>query len=322
MASILAVDDERENLELLEAVLTPAGHTVRKATGGREALQAVEQEAPELILLDLMMPGVSGFDVCEMLRANERTARIPIIIVTAIDQLPAKERILSLGADEFLTKPIQGVEVVARVEAMLRVRHLRQDLDRALAYLHELEIARHENRRRRLEAAGDAFMGLAREPADPKASMILLVDDEELTRQFYGDLLVQHGFRVVAVTGGREALEAAARHPVEAVLLDIMMPVLSGLEILGQLHERFPELPVIILTAHPSSQNAITALKLGAFDFIVKGLQPEFLVVAVRRAIHRFAELREKRELIGALEARIRELEARLAALSGTSESR
>jgi two-component system cell cycle response regulator len=322
MASILAVDDEPENLELLEAVLRPAGHTIRKATGGREALQAVEQEAPELILLDLMMPGVSGFEVCEMLRANERTARIPIIIVTALDQLPVKERVLSLGADDFLTKPIQGVEVVARVEAMLRVRHLRQDLDRALAYLHELEIARHENRRRRLEAAGDAFVGLAREPGDPKASMVLLVDDEEMTRQFYGDLLVQHGFHVVAVASGSEALEAAPRHPLEAVLLDIMMPELSGLETLGQLHERFPDLPVIILTAHPSSQNAITALKLGAFDFIVKGLQPELLVVAVRRAIHRSAELREKRELIGALEARIRELEARLAAIPGTPEAR
>jgi DNA-binding NtrC family response regulator len=152
--------------------------------------------------------------------------------------------------------------------------------------------------------------------------MVLLVDDEEMTRQFYGDLLAKHGFRVVAVASGSEALEAAPRHPVEAVLLDIMLPELSGLEILGQLHERFPDLPVIILTAHPSSQNAITALKLGAFDFIVKGLQPEFLVVAVRRAIHRFAELRETRELIGALEARVRELESRLAALSRTSETR
>lgn len=322
MASILIVDDEPENLELLEAVLTPAGHTIREAGGGREALQAVEQEVPELILLDLMMPGVSGFDVCEMLRANERTARIPIIIVTALDQLPVKERILGLGADDYLTKPIQGAEVVARVAAMLKVRHLRQDLDRTLAYLHELEIARHGHRRRTLEEFGGASKGLVREPGDPKASMVLLVDDEEMTRQFYGDLLVEHGFRVVAVASGTEAMEAASHHPVEAVLLDVMMPEVSGLETLEKLQKRFPDLPVIILTAHPSSQNAITALKLGAFDFIVKGLQPELLVVAVRRAIHRFAEVREKRDLIAALEARIRELESRLAAISGVPETR
>jgi len=321
MASVLIVDDEPENLELLEAVLTPAGHTIRKAGGGREALQAVEQELPELILLDLMMPGVSGFDVCEMLRASERTARIPIIIVTALDQVPVKERVLGLGADDYLTKPIQAAEVVARVAAMLKVRHLRQDLDRTLAYLHELELARHGHRRRTLEDLEGASREVVREPGDPKASMVLLVDDEELTRQFYGDLLVEHGFRVVAVAGGTEALEAASRHPVEAVLLDVMMPEVSGLETLEKLHRRFPDLPVIILTAHPSSQNAITALKLGAFDFIVKGLQPELLVVAVRRAIHRFAEVREKRDLIAALETRVRELESRLAALAGPSQT-
>lgn len=322
MASILIVDDEPENLELLEAVLTPAGHTIRTAGGGREALQAVEQETPELILLDLMMPGVSGFDVCEMLRASERTARIPIIIVTALDQLPIKERVLGLGADEFLTKPIQGTEVVARVEAMLKVRHLRQDLDRALAYLHELEIARHEHRRRALEEVGSVSAEGVREPKDPGASMVLLVDDEELSRQFYGDLLVEHGLRVVAVSSGAEALEATVRHPVEAVLLDIMMPEMSGLATLEQLQKRFPDLPVIILTAHPSSQNAIMALKLGAADFIVKGLQPELLVVAVRRAIHRVAGIREQRQLIAALESRVRELEARLAAISGTPNTR
>jgi two-component system cell cycle response regulator len=322
MASIVAVDDERENLELLEAVLTPAGHTVRKVAGGREALQAIELEAPELILLDLMMPGVSGFDVCEMLRANERTARIPIIIVTALNQVPVKERILRLGADDYVTKPIRGAEVIARVDAMLKVRHLRQDLDRALAYLHELELARHAHRRRTLKELEGAATGAVREPRDPTASMVLLVDDEELPRQFYGDLLVEHGFRVVAVASGAEAMEAASQFAVEAVLLDIMMPEVSGLQTLELLQQRFPDLPVIILTAHPSSQNAVTALKLGATDFIVKGLQPDLLVLAVRRAIHRSAELREKRELIAALEARIRELEARLAALSGTPESR
>lgn len=322
MANILIVDDEPENLELLEAVLTPVGHSVRKARGGCEALQAVEEELPELIVLDLMMPGVSGFEVCEMLRANEGTARIPIIIVTALNQLPIKERALGLGADEFLTKPIQGAEVVARVEAMLRVRHLRQDLDRALAYLHELEIARHEHRRRTLEVLEGDAAGVARQPGDSTASMVLLVDDEELPRQFYGDLLVEHGFRVVAVASGAEALEAASRHPVEAVLLDIMMPEVSGLQTLELLQQQSPDLPVIILTAHPSSQNAVTALKLGATDFIVKGLQPDLLVLAVRRAILRSAELREKRELIVALEARIRELESRLAAISGAPETR
>lgn len=312
MPSILVVDDEPENLELLEGILAPAGHTIRKARDGRQALQAVEEDLPEVILLDLIMPGVSGFEVCEMLRAQERTARIPIIVITALDHFGTKERVLTLGADDYLTKPIHPAEVLARVEAMLRVRHLRQDLDRTLAYLHELEVARHSHRRRALKGTA-----ISSEPSpgggDRAAPVILLVDDEELTRQFYGDLLVERGFRVVAVASGTEALAALPQHPVEAVVLDIMMPELSGLETLEQFRKRAPDLPVIILTAHPSSQNAITALKLGAFDFIVKGLQHELVILAIRRAVHHFAELREKRQLIATLEARVRELEERLA---------
>lgn len=313
MASILVVDDERENLELLEGVLSSTSHAVRMAGGGREALQAVETEVPDLILLDLMMPGVSGFEVCEMLRADPRTARIPIIIITALAQLGVKERALALGADDYLTKPIQRADVLARVEAMLRVRHLRQDLDRTLAYLHELEIARHSHRRQTLEEMGVSLAAPVREGEGSAAPMVLVVDDEELTRQFYGDLLVERGFRVVAVANGAEAVATVAKHSFEAVVLDIMMPELSGLEALEQIRRIAPDLPVVILTAHPSSQNAIAALKLGAFDFIVKGLQHELVVLAVRRAVHHFAQLREKRHAIEALEARIRELEARLA---------
>jgi DNA-binding response OmpR family regulator len=312
MASILIVDDEPENLELLEGILAPTGHLIRKAEGGREALQAVEEELPELILLDLMMPRVSGFEVCEMLRSHQRTARIPIIIVTGFDQFGTKERVLAIGADDYLTKPINPGDVQARVDAMLKVRHLRQDLDRTLAYLHELEIASYTHRRRVLAKMIVGPMPSVQETGGGATPTILLMDDEEIARQFYGDLLVQHGFRVVAAAGGQEALEAALRHPLDAGLLDLMMPDVSGLNVLEELRRLVPDLPIIIITAYPSPQAAITAFKLGAFDFIVKGLQQDLVVLAVRRAIHHASELREKRQTIAALEARIRELEARL----------
>jgi DNA-binding response OmpR family regulator len=261
------------------------------------------------------MPGVSGFEVCEILRADPRTSRIPIIIVTALAQLGVKERALTLGADDYLTKPIDPADVLARVEAMLKVRHLQQDLDRTLAYLHELEVARHGHRRRALAEMGIAVTAPARAAQDSGPPSVLLVDDEEMTRQFYGDLLVDSGFHVVAAASGTEALAALPRHPIEAVVLDIMMPELSGLETLEQLRRVSPDLPVIILTAHPSSHNAIVALKLGAFDFIVKGLHHELVVMAVRRAIHHFTQLREKRHTIEALEARVRQLESRIRGL-------
>jgi DNA-binding NtrC family response regulator len=151
---------------------------------------------------------------------------------------------------------------------------------------------------------------------------VLIVDDEPENLELLEAVLTPVAHSIRKAAGGREALQAVEQEAPELILLDLMMPGESVLATLEQLQQRFPDLPVIILTAHPSSQNAITALKLGAFDFIVKGLQPDLLVVAVRRGIHRFAERREKRELIVALEGRVRELESRLAALSGTPPSR
>ena len=142
---------------------------------------------------------------------------------------------------------------------------------------------------------------------------ILLIDDEALTRDFYGDLLADHGFRVFAAGSGTEGLDLAGHHPVEAVILDIMMPGMSGLEALERLHGQHPDLPIIMLTAHPSSQNAITALKLGAFDFIVKGLDHTLIVLAAHRAIRHHREILAQRQEVAQLRARIAELEGSLA---------
>lgn len=305
--TVLIVDDEAVNRALLEAILTEAGYEVQQAEGGEAALVQATSQPPDLILLDLMMPGMSGFEVCRRLKQDPATSAVPVIVVTALGQLKNKEAALTSGADDFVTKPVQPGDLRARVEAMLKVRRIRQDLDRTLAYLHELEAARHTQRR-------DALASLvsATDPASPPPSPaipILLVDDEAITRRFYGDLLTEHGFRVVTAGSGAEALQMARHQPVEAAILDIMMPGMSGLETLERLHAQAPELPVIMLTADASSQNAITALKLGAFDFIVKGLEHDLMVLAVHRAVRHHRETVKRREEAAKLQARIAELE-------------
>ena len=303
--TILIVEDEATNRELLEAILTGSEYRVIRAESGAAALAIATAEPPDLILLDLVMPGMNGFEVCQRLKDDPRTAAVPVIAVTALGTIQAKEWAFTRGADDFVTKPVEAEDLRARVQAMLKVRQIRQDLDRTLAYLHELEAARHAKRRATL--AGLAAEAPPQPP--PAAPSILLVDDEALTRDFYGALLTEHGFRVFTAGTGSEGLELARRHPVEAVILDIMMPGMSGLEVLERLHVRDPDLPVIILTAYPSSRNAIAALKLGAFDFIVKGLDPELVVLAVHRALRqRQAALHQKRELAW-LRARLAELE-------------
>ncbi len=307
--TILIVDDETGNRELLEAILTEAGYQVVEAATGAEALAQATAAPPDLILLDLMLPGMSGFEVCERLKQEPTTGAVPIIVVTALGQVRTKEHALTSGADDFVRKPVEPEDLRTRVAAMLKVRSIRQELDRTLAYLHELEAARHAQRRAAVSSV------VAKGAAPPEAASqdlpVLLVDDEALTRQFYGDMLADHGFRVLAASDGAEALALASHTPIEAVLLDLMMPGMSGLEVLGRLKAQDPDLPVIVLTAHASAPNAITALKLGAFDFIIKGLAPDLVVLAVHRAVrHRRNTVTTRRETEW-LRARIAEMEER-----------
>jgi two-component system cell cycle response regulator len=306
--TILVVDDEAANRELLEAILTGAGYRVTQAGDGPAALAQANGAPPDLILLDLMMPGMSGFEVCQRLKQDPATAEVPVIVVTVLGQINSKETALTSGADDFLTKPVRVEDLLARVRAMLKVRRIRQDLDRTLAYLHELDATRHAQRREALASLASAPQPPAHQT--PSTPVILLVDDESLTRDFYGDFLSEHGFQVVAAKDGVEGLEMARRHPVEVVILDIMMPGMSGLEVLERIRGHDPQLPVIILTAFPNSRNAITALKLGAFDFIVKGLGHELVLLAVHRAVRVRRETLARGEEIVQLRSRIAELEA------------
>jgi class 3 adenylate cyclase/CheY-like chemotaxis protein len=127
-ACILVVDDTPSNVKLLSDVLTARGYAVRTATTGTEALEAIERECPDLVLLDVMMPGMSGYDVCRKIRSNPATVMLPVVMVTALD--PGQERVkgIEAGADDFLSKPINQPEILARVRSLLRIKSLHDDL--------------------------------------------------------------------------------------------------------------------------------------------------------------------------------------------------
>jgi class 3 adenylate cyclase len=127
-AKILVVDDTPSNVKLLADVLGAKGYAVVTAASGAEALEAIERERPDLVLLDVMMPGMSGYDVCRKIRANPATTMLPVVMVTALD--PGQERVkgIDAGADDFLTKPIHQPEILARVRSLLRIKSLHDEL--------------------------------------------------------------------------------------------------------------------------------------------------------------------------------------------------
>jgi DNA-binding response OmpR family regulator len=136
---ILIADDNVQNVELLEAYLAGIDCELKTAFDGEETLQAVETFRPDLILLDVMMPKLSGFEVCRKLRANPDTKETLILMVTALNEAADFERGVQAGTDDFLTKPVNKVELLCRIKSLLRVRHLKSQLDRTLAYLAEVE---------------------------------------------------------------------------------------------------------------------------------------------------------------------------------------
>jgi DNA-binding response OmpR family regulator len=121
-AKILVVDDEEKNVKLMEAILLPRGYAIIKAYNGEEALQQVTEQAPDLILLDVMMPIMNGFDVCKKLKDDPDTRLIPVVIMTALGQVEDRVKGIEAGADDFLTKPVNRDELLARIQTSLRLK--------------------------------------------------------------------------------------------------------------------------------------------------------------------------------------------------------
>jgi two-component system, OmpR family, alkaline phosphatase synthesis response regulator PhoP len=136
---VLIADDNPQGVELLEAYLNGCPYEIQTAADGEETLRKVAEWTPDLILLDIMMPKISGFEVCKRIRANPATHEIAVLMITALDQLSDIERAVEAGTDDFLTKPINKTELLLRVRSALKSRLNKRDLDRALAYIQAIE---------------------------------------------------------------------------------------------------------------------------------------------------------------------------------------
>jgi len=273
-ARVLVVDDILSNVKLLEAKLSAEYFEVLTASSGEQALTRVAAELPDIVLLDVMMPGMDGFEVCRRIKTNPKVAHIPIVMVTALDQPSDRVTGLEAGADDFLTKPVDDLALFARVKSLVRLKMMTDEL-------------------RMREETGQS-MGLAdaaetmAEP-DPSGRILVVEDRPESVAWFRGGLEQQN--KLVDVSTFDEALVRSRGGDFDLLVVSLGIRNFDGLRLCSHLRS-LPEVrntPILVLVSEGESRKLIQALDMGVNDYLMRPVDRNELLARVR------TQLRKKR---------------------------
>lgn len=268
-ARILVVDDVDVNVRLLEAKLTLEYYDVLTCNDGSTALAMAAEAQPDLVLLDVMMPGMDGFETCRRLKAQVETRHIPVVLVTALDGREDRIRGLEAGADDFLTKPIDDVVFFARVRSLTR---LKQIMD---------ELREREESSRRLGVDAD---GVARMRSE--GGRILIVDDDALQADKIASEL--SGEHRITIESNPEAALAVAKGPLDLIIVNVAAQSFDGLRIVAQAKSGDARRAPVLAVVDPSERSRmIKALELGAADVLARPVDSEELAARARTQIRR-----------------------------------
>ncbi len=267
--TILVVDDVATNIDILVTMLE-GSYDVAVALSGQDALDAVDEEMPDLIFLDIMMPDMDGYEVCRRLKANPMTAGIPIIFLSALSEASEIQKGLDLGAVDFISKPFRAEEIRAAAD-----RWLSPDDSR----LSERSAGR---------------------PDGEQKYTVLVVDDISTNIDVLAGIL-EDEYIVCAANSGTEALAAIAENPPDIVLLDIMMPEMDGYEVCQRLKSDISSrtIPVIFVTAMGEVEDEMKGFEVGAVDYITKPVSPPIVKARVRTQLELFNQNRMLDKKVG-----------------------
>lgn len=273
-ARVLVVDDILSNVKLLEAKLTTEYFEVVTAFSGLEALAKMDECDPDIVLLDVMMPGMDGFEVCRRIKANPKTAHIPVVMVTALDQSIDRVTGLEAGADDFLTKPVDDAALFARVRSLVRLKLMTDEL-------------------RMRETTGQS-MGLL----DPASSLaqtsisgrVLIIEDRPESATWFKSAL-EPANNTAAVDTFEEALVRVRGGDFDLIIVSLGMRGFDGLRLCSQLRS-LPEgrnVPILVVVSDGDRRKLNQALEMGVNDYLTRPVDKNELVARVR------TQLRKKR---------------------------
>ena len=269
-ARILVVDDVEPNVRLLEAKLTLEYYEVLTAHDGLTALEIASAERPDIILLDVMMPGMDGFETCRRLKSDPVTRHIPVVLVTALDGREDKIKGLEAGADDFVTKPIDDIILFARVKSLVRLK----------AVMDELREREESGRRFGVDTDGAGRLR-------GSGGRVLVIDDNARQAQKIVDQL--SGEHRPVVEADPAAGLVAARGPVDLVIVNVSSAEFDGLRFVAQARstEASRRIPILAVVDPSDRPRLVKALELGVNDILPRPVDPEELDARVRSQIKR-----------------------------------
>jgi len=271
-ARILVVDDIPANVKLLEARLLAEYFEVLTAENGFQCLDICAKVPVDVILLDVMMPGIDGFEVCERLKSNPKTAHIPVVMVTALDQPSDRVRGLKAGADDFLTKPVNDLQLMARVKSLVRLKMLSDELR-----------LRAETARNIGLDDGQSSTGAEEEPAS-----ILLVDGRANSQERIARTLKPIA-EITVQSDPQAAVFEAAEGAYDLIIVNSNFDDYDPLRLCSQLRslERSRFIPILLVVDQGGEPMVVRALELGVNDYILRPVEPNELLVRSLTQIRR-----------------------------------
>lgn len=273
-ALILVVDDLEPNVKLLEAKLAAEYYDIISASDGYKAIEMAKQHSPDLILLDVMMPGMDGFTACRQLKSMPETAHIPVVMVTALSEPSDRVQGLQSGADDFLTKPINDVQLLARVRSLLRMKQLIDEL--RLRGQTSSEIG---------EVTG---INLA-ELGNIHGASVLLVDDDVVEGRNIIARLEAEGLKVTQAQSGADAIQLANQAPFDLTLVSTQLMDSDGLRLCSQFRsqEVTRHIPQIIMVDEHDTKHLVKGLEMGVNDYLMSPVDVSEMACRVRTNIRR-----------------------------------
>ncbi|WP_350334626.1 PleD family two-component system response regulator [Coralliovum pocilloporae] len=272
-ARVLVVDDIEANIKLLEARLIAEYFEVLTASSGPEALKICSEAACDIILLDVMMPGMDGFEVCRRLKADPKTAHIPVIMVSALDQSDDRVKGLEAGADDFLTKPVNDVTLLTRVKSLVRLKMMTDEL-----YMRAMTG----------EAIGLDAKNFSMDQFDVDPARILVVDERRSSAERIGRVLDAQNI-VDLQSDAHDALFQATDGNYDLCIVSLSMRSFDGLRFCSQIRslERTRTLPLLVMADSDDHPKLLRALELGVNDYLLRPIEQNELRARVRTQVRR-----------------------------------